>query len=1084
MEFYYKSMRTIVLSLAIMFIGVLMPSTVQAGEAPDVQGTDAVGVVLDPSGSPVVGASVVVVGTTRGISTGADGRFSIGGVSKGSSLRISFVGYVTATVKWAGRLLTVHLEDNSLMLGDFVVTAMGIRRKEKSLTYATQKIDGKELTLVQDANFVNSLQGRVAGATITPSAGGAGGASKILLRGNKSILGNNAPLIVVDGIPMTNETNNQTSWGGGQALTYASATEGSDPLSMINPDDIETVNVLKGANAAALYGSAAANGVVMITTKKGKEGTLEVSVTSGITFDTPLLTPKIQNVYGSRYVGTSPTWDSWGGKLSDATAGQLASETAHLRSAGADDVSNFFRTGTTANNAISLSGGTAKIKTYFSFANSHANGMVPSNAYNRNAVAFRQNYDLFNKRLSVDVSLNYTRTKTVNRQGGGTALNPLYDLYTVPRNIDMGYYRGHYATQGKWTSVEHNHYVQNGSAWVLEPGTVGLEGVMQDWAYDVNTPHNNPYWLLRQNRNIQRTDRVNGYVSGRLNIIEGLDLQARVSVSHDVFREETQRYATTRLPVSYEDYGKYGSTENREDEIYTDYLLTYNRKLPADLNLSATAGYVGHTVKGHYYNLWTEATAYDGLLRVLPTLVNYFDEGAGGGWASRNHSNTSNWDQAALATAQVGWKDAVYVDGSYRRDWYRAFRQFSDRGTPDNYGYFSLGGNAIISQLLKLPVFMSYWKMRLSYSEVGNSIPNILYNKVTSNSITGSVSNNNIGYFENPVPEKTRSLEAGVEMSFFDSKLDVDLTYYNSAMHHSYLLNSSASGKAIPVNTGVIRNQGIEAMASYDFHLPNGFIWRTGANVSYNHNKIEKTYRNAEGDEPRITQTLAGGNIEIRYNEGGSYGDMYARDFERNADGSIKLNSNGAPTLSTDWNKMVYIGNMNSDWQLGWSNTFTYKDIQLFFLINGRIGGKVVSYTEAQLDKFGVSQRTANARLYAERNNLLWNGQAAMYMPDGNLAPVEQYYREIGDKFYPTEYVYNATNFRLRELSLGYTFRNLFGVLSKVSLNFVARNLFFFYKKAPVDPDVALSTQNGLSGFEVFNMPSSRSYGFSLKVDF
>jgi hypothetical protein len=374
--------------------------------------------------------------------------------------------------------------------------------------------------------------------------------------------------------------------------------------------------------------------------------------------------------------------------------------------------------------------------------------------------------------------------------------------------------------------------------------------------------------------------------------------------------------------------------------------------------------------------------------------------------------------------------------------------------------------------------------MRLSYSEVGNSIPNILYNKVTSNSITGSVSNNNIGYFENPVPEKTRSLEAGVEMSFFDSKLDVDLTYYNSAMHHSYLLNSSASGKAIPVNTGVIRNQGIEAMASYDFHLPNGFIWRTGANVSYNHNKIEKTYRNAEGDEPRITQTLAGGNIEIRYNEGGSYGDMYARDFERNADGSIKLNSNGAPTLSTDWNKMVYIGNMNSDWQLGWSNTFTYKDIQLFFLINGRIGGKVVSYTEAQLDKFGVSQRTANARLYAERNNLLWNGQAAMYMPDGNLAPVEQYYREIGDKFYPTEYVYNATNFRLRELSLGYTFRNLFGVLSKVSLNFVARNLFFFYKKAPVDPDVALSTQNGLSGFEVFNMPSSRSYGFSLKVDF
>jgi hypothetical protein len=395
-----------------------------------------------------------------------------------------------------------------------------------------------------------------------------------------------------------------------------------------------------------------------------------------------------------------------------------------------------------------------------------------------------------------------------------------------------------------------------------------------------------------------------------------------------------------------------------------------------------------------------------------------------------------------------------------------------------------MGASAIMTQLMNLPEVMSYWKMRLSYSEVGNSIPNILYNKVTSNSITGSVANNNIGYFENPIPEKTKSFEAGTEMTLFNGAFGIDLTYYNSAMHHSYLLNSSASGKAIPVNTGVIRNQGLEATLSYNWKITDDWSWKTSYNLSYNHNKIEKTYRNAEGEEPRITQTMAGGNIEVRYTEGGSYGDMYARDFERNADGSIKLNSNGAPTLSTDWNKMVYIGNMNSDWQMGWSNSFSYKDFQLYFLINGRIGGKVVSYTEAQLDKFGVSQRTADARLYAEQHDLKWNGQPAMYMPDGNLAPIEQYYREIGDKFYPTEYVYNATNFRLRELSFGYTFRDLLGASKNLTLNFIARNLFFIYKDAPVDPDVALSTQNGLSAFEVFNMPSARSFGFSLKANF
>ena len=258
-------------------------------------------------------------------------------------------------------------------------------------------------------------------------------------------------------------------------------------------------------------------------------------------------------------------------------------------------------------------------------------------------------------------------------------------------------------------------------------------------------------------------------------------------------------------------------------------------------------------------------------------------------------------------------------------------------------------------------------------------------------------------------------------------------------------------------------------------------MWKTAVNFSYNNNEILETYQK-DGKEALIEQRIAGGKVVVRYEKGGSYGDMYAKDFVRNTDGSIKLTSSGNPQLSEDY---VSIGNMNSKYQLGWSNTFTYKNLSFYFLINGRIGGKVISLTEAELDKNGLSQRSANARLAAENNPaLVWNGKPALYMPDGNLAPIEAYYQEIGGNMNATQYVYDATNFRLGEVSLGYTFRDLFGMSKHLSLSFVARNLFFIYNDAPVDPDISLSTQNGLGAFDVFNMPSARSFGISLKANF
>lgn len=1041
------------------------------------------GVVKDAQGMPIEGASVVLVGTSQVVLTDAQGQFTLKNVKQGATIRVSLIGYKATTTRWTGEALNITLQELDNQFSEVVVTAMGIQRKEKSLTYSTQKISSTDLQRVQNANVANSLEGRVSGVTITPSAGGAGGASKIQLRGAKSILGNNAPLIVVDGIPMTNNTSNQKEWGDGQSLTYQGTTEGSDPLSMINPDDIEDINVLKGANASALYGSLAANGVLMITTKKGKEGRLDINVNSSVVFESPFVTPKIQNIYGSQFNGYTPTYDSWGGRLADITDDQIANSPARLRRQGADDIGNFLRTGVTTNNSVSVSGGTEKVKTYFSMANNHAKGMIPNNAYNRNTFAFRQSYELFNKRLGVDVSLNYVQTRTKNRLGGGTTLNPLYDIYLTPRNIDMGYYAHHYAKEDTWESLPMHHYVSNGAgAYVWQSDVNELKGTMQDWAYSLNTSSNNPYWLAYQNNGISRDERVSGYISGRLKVFEWLTMQARISANFDRSRGETERWATTRLPKNYSVYGNYYNNNSKSDEIYIDYLASFNKQF-GDYSVSATAGWVGHTVHGEYQTFAAPATVEDGMLRTLPTMVNYFSTAAGGASRSMSLYRTSDWDRATILTAQVGWKDMVFFDASYRHDWYCAFEQFKHFGTPNNYGYFSLGGNAILSQLLRLPKFVNYLKYRLSYSEVGNSIPNILFNKVSSNLLTGAVNVSPYEVVNNPVPEKTKSFETGFEAGLFDSRLNVDLTYYNTAMHNSYLVITAASGRNRVVNTGVIRNQGIEASASYNWPFARDWQWRTGVNVSYNHNRIVETYVE-KGQEAKIAQSLVGGNVEIRYKSGGTYGDMYAKDFVRNADGTIKLDSRGIPSLSPDVDKMVYIGNMNSKWQLGWSNTINYKDFSLFFLINGRIGGKIVSYTEAVLDQYGVSERTANARLEAERTGLTLNGAPAMRLPDGQLTPVEGYYREIGSKFYPTQYVYDATNFRLRELSLGYTFRNLFGDSKNLSVSFIARNLFFLYKDAPVDPDVAVSTQNGLSGFEVFSQPSARSFGFSVKMNF
>ena len=1100
--------------------GNVAPNALTQAQGSVVQGT-----VKDGTGEPLIGVSVVVKGATGlGVVTDIDGNYKINVKDKNAVLVFSYIGYTPQEVKLGGRSsVDVTMKDESSVLKEVVVTAMGIKRKESSLTYSTQQVKASDLNRVQDPNVANSLEGKVSGVTITPSAGGAGGASKIILRGNKSILGSSTPLIVVDGVPMNNSQRGQV--GSGANMLTTGVSEGGDALSMINPDDIESINVLKGANAAALYGSEAANGVLMITTKKGREGKVGVNFSSNVTFDTPLTTPKIQNIYGAAIDEKAGTLalTSWGDKLSARNNDQLLINTpmsgkhfdgtkfenneVHLRNRAGNDLDDFFKTGVTTNNSIALSGGTDKMSSYFSYGNSHSNGMIENNSYNRHTFSFRQNFKLYD-RASIDVSMNYIQTKTKNRPGGGITMNPIYHMYMMPRNIDINYYRNNYRVDNaQWYTGSQTYFKKNSDYFVQDkkdPEKYNpvsaydkvteqalIEGQpMQNWAYSAQG-QNNPYWLMNQNSSVAKEDRFFGNITGSLDIYDGLSFQARLGMDFSKYESESKRYATTWLPASMEDLGRYWWSYSKTTDLYTDFMLTYNKTF-GDWDVSATAGYVGHIRKSFGHSNDVTATYYYGDREHISSIANYFSTAAGGPGAT-SPSQSSDWNKGAVVTGQIGWKEMVYFDGSYRRDWYRAFRQFKDRGTPEDYGYFGFGANAIVSNIVKMPEWFNYLKYRASYSEVGNSIPGTVFAAGSTNYQTGAFSASQFATFKDPRPEKTASFETGFEALFLKNRLSLDVTYYNSTMSNLYLIGTNASGKSIPMNSAKIRNQGIEATVGYDFKFGQ-LRWKTSYNLSYNDNKILRTAYDEKTGKENVIATYVGG-VQVLYKEGGSMGDMYVTDLKRDANGYYFVSDDGELSMETESEKTYgkFVGNQNAKWQMGWSNTFTWKDLSLSFLINGRIGGKVLSMTESYLDGYGLSQRTADARLYAEKNNIYadpcyGNNLLGIALNDGSgrVVPIDAYYNSVGGVT-PQDierYLYSGTNFRLRELSLGYTFRNLFGQNKNLSLSFIARNLFFIYKDAPVDPDVSLSTGTGLGAFEVFNMPSSRSFGFSLNVNF
>lgn len=1055
------------------------------------------------------GLTVKVAGTSVATATDIDGNYSIKVPAGSNELEFSYIGYQTIKRPINGQnKINIVMQDNTKLLDEVVVTAMGIARKEETLSYSTQTVGGDELTRAKEANLINSLQGKSAGLVITPNSGGAGGASKILLRGNASMLGNNSPLIVIDGVPMQNSVAGQMDMdGGGATMMVDGSKESSDALSQLNPDDIESITVLKGANSAALYGSAASNGVLMITTKKGKEGQIRIDVSSSTTFETPLKLTKLQNRYGAQMSGSvengfTMNSNSWGQRMN--TLGDEYYDTAnspyHL-TRNAYDISDFYRVGTNFNNSIALSGGTKVAQTYFSYGNTTANGIVETNKFERHNISLRQNFSFFKDKLKIDISANYINQKTKNRPTGGTFFNPIYQVYTSPRNIDMNWYRkNYYDTSATWQSNPYSYIaseigadglpisvIQSGKTSTLSDANYGK----QVWFTDaINL--NNPWWLLNRMTSEEVINRTFGSIAANWQIIDGLNLQARIKYDYNERNDENRQYATTWGNAEMIDRGRLILDHTKSQDFYGDFMLSYNKTFK-DFTIGVNAG--GSMMNSSYDQWMITPIAKSGAPYTEDLSCNQFVLSDIYLNSSENYGGltTKNWERAIFATAQVTWQDKVTVEGSYRDDWYRAFTQFKDMDP--HFAYYSAGASAQMNKILVLPEQINELKLRASYSEVGNSIPNNLFlASAKRNPATGAYISSAIINFKNPKPETTQSFEAGFDISLLDRSISLQATYYNAIMKNQFMKYEGAAGKEIYINGGKVRNQGIELTASYIFAPNNNFSWITNFNYAYNDNKILTVARKQNGQ--KYIHEIDMGNLsglKIKFEEGGSYGDLYAVDFMRDEiTGEIVVDPQTGAPFKLNGQANEYLGNMNAKHTLGWSNTFNYKDFSFYFLIDGKIGGKVISFTEAYLDYFGTSQRTADARDYALNNNLYWTSEdgvvtkPGMYIPGTNqVVPVDQYYQTIGGGSpVGRNYVYDATNFRLREISLAYTFRNLFGQSKNLTVSANARNLFFLYIDAPIDPDTSLSTQNALGNVDIFSMPTTRSFGISLKASF
>ena len=990
------------------------------------------GTVLGEDGFPVPGAAVIESGTSNGTTADLDGKFSLTVSDASASVTFSSLGYDSVTLPVGTRtIFNVTLREEAVALEGTVVTALGIRRDEKALSYNVQEVSSEMLTEVKNANFINSLAGKVAGVTVNTSSSGVGGASKVVLRGNKSISQSSNALYVIDGIPMYN-----FGGGGGTEFDSKGATES---IADLNPEDISSISVLTGAAAAALYGSEAANGAIMITTKAGEAGKLKVSFSSNTEFLSPFVLPEFQSVYGTGLNGSSSSGGifSWGAYIPESARYNYTPN-------------DYFETGHTYTNSFSVSGGTDKNQTYFSAAAVNSDGIIPNNRYDRYNFTFRNTTYFLKDRLKLDASASYIIQKDQNMTNQGVYSNPLVPAYLFPRGNNFDIYR--------------NFERYNEATKLME----------QFWGDDLvgDLRMQNPYWINYRNLRNNDKKRYMLTLSAQYDILDWLNVSGRVRIDNSSNLYTQKLYASSESTIT--EGGKNGHyTEARgfDSQTYADIMLNINKEFGRDWSLVANVG-------ASINNIKTDTFTYGGPIQDngLANVFNVMDLDDVAKRATKDGWNDET--QSVFGSVEVGWKKMLYITVTGRNDW---ASQLAGSSQP-SFFYPSAGLSWVPTALWDMGI-LDYMKIRGSVASVGMPFPRFLtiptYEYDATNKIWKDKTHYPIGDLK---PERTLTYEVGVEASLWQD-LNINLSWYLADTYNQTFdpsLPPSSTYTTIYLQTGNVRNTGVEASVGYG-HTWNGFTWDSNFTFTWNRNEIRELA--ADAVNPLTGEPLNLDKLDIKglgrakyvLKKGGTLGDLYTTSaIKRNDKGYIELDDSGQISIVDDGVDR-YLGSVFPDYNLAWRNDFSWKGIRLGILFSGRIGGICYSATQANLDLYGASKATADARL---AGGVLVNSR--------EMVDAQKWYQAIGAQSgLPQYYIYDATNFRLQELSVGYTlparwFRNV----CSLTVSAVGHNLWMIWCKAPFDPEAVASTGNNYQGIDYFMMPSLRSMGFNIKLDF
>ena len=994
-----------------------MPQAVQQNGNHKVTGR-----IVDSAGEPLIGATIMVEGTKEGAVTDIDGNFTINTTSK-AKLVISYVGYTTQTILVGDKTtIDVTLKEVANTMNEVVVTALGIKRAEKALSYNVQSIGSNELTRNKDANFVNSLNGKVAGVSISKSASGVGGATRVIMRGAKSIEGDNNVLYVIDGIPIFNFS------GGHDSGIMGEGRVSSEGIADLNPEDIESISVLAGPSAAALYGSNAANGAILITTKKGKEERVDISFSSSADFSSPLLMPEFQNTYGNKL----GSYESWGEKLATPSS--------------YDPKKDFFRTGTNFINALTLNMGNEFNQTFASVATTNSRGIVPNNTYDRYNFTIRNTTRMFKNKVQLDLGASYIKQKDNNMVSQGEYWNPIVAAYLFPRGESF---------EGIKTFERYDN-VRNFPT--------------QYWPIsDSRFANQNPYWTAYRNLAPDDKDRFMFNAGLTYNIFDWLSVAGRIRLDKTFITSERKIYASS-FNYFAKEKGAYEYYDYKDHQTYIDAIANINKTF-GKFSLAANVGY-------SYSDYASLTRGYGGNLVLVPNKfslnnINPTDSKireAGGDSKVRN--------VAAFASAELGWRSMVYLTLTGRNDWNSRLVNSSE----ESFFYPSVGLSAIVSEMTKLPSFISYLKVRGSYTEVGSPVSRsgMTPGTITTPLVGGSLKSTDIYPFTDYKAERTKSFDFGLTARFW-KKLSFDFTWYKSNTYNQTFIGDlpeSSGYKAVYLQAGNVENRGVEMALGYSDNF-GGLQWNSSLVYSKNVNEIKemvKDYYHPLSPKPINIPQVSKDNGRVLLKVGGSINDIYARKvLAKDNQGFVNVSPSGGMSLETV--EPIYLGKTTPDFTMGWNNNFTYKNFGLSFLINARVGGIVTSSTQALLDRFGVSKASADAR-----------DAGGVMIPNQGLYDAKKYYTLVatGENDLAGYYTYSATNVRLQELTLSYKFNSrLFNnVIKDLTLSFVATNPWMIYCKAPFDPELTASTGTYGQGNDYFMQPSLKSYGFSIKFKF